>query len=99
MFEFADFHYETTVIARSRKVPRDPREGIQSNILLLAHCERGIAGFTPGYSVVLTICIGRILKRGLFSACTPDPTVRCIYPGSYAVIGALHHECWQALPG
>jgi hypothetical protein len=24
----------------------------------------------------------------LFSACPPDPTVRCIYPGFYAVIGA-----------
>lgn len=24
----------------------------------------------------------------MFSACPPDPTVRCIYPGFYAVIGA-----------
>lgn len=27
-------------------------------------------------------------KAWLFSACPPDPTVRCIYPGFYAVIGA-----------
>ncbi|KAI9510532.1 Cl-channel protein [Russula earlei] len=27
-------------------------------------------------------------KAWFFSACPPDPTVRCIYPGFYAVIGA-----------
>ncbi|KAI0272312.1 Cl-channel protein, partial [Gloeopeniophorella convolvens] len=27
-------------------------------------------------------------KAWIFSACPPDPTVRCIYPGFYAVIGA-----------
>ncbi|KAH9975687.1 Cl-channel protein [Lactifluus volemus] len=27
-------------------------------------------------------------KAWFFSACSPDPTVRCIYPGFYAVIGA-----------
>ncbi|KAH9984423.1 Cl-channel protein [Russula vinacea] len=27
-------------------------------------------------------------KAWLFSACPPDPSVRCIYPGFYAVIGA-----------
>ena len=27
-------------------------------------------------------------KAWIFAACPPDPTVRCIYPGFYAVIGA-----------
>ncbi|KAI9433512.1 chloride channel [Lactarius indigo] len=42
-------------------------------------------------------CVVGLLTQGLyraypkawfFSACPPDPTVRCIYPSSYAVIGA-----------
>ncbi|KAH9056720.1 Cl-channel protein [Lactarius vividus] len=28
-------------------------------------------------------------KAWFFSACPPDPTIRCIYPGFYAVIGAM----------
>jgi hypothetical protein len=41
----------------------------------------------------LTIWLSQGLYRAypkvwLFSACPPDPTVRCIYPGFYAVIGA-----------
>ncbi|KAI0035335.1 chloride channel [Vararia minispora EC-137] len=51
-------------------------------------------------TITIGACLGRAVglmtqelqrvypKAWIFSACPPDPTVRCVYPGFYAVIGA-----------
>ncbi|KZV63169.1 Cl-channel protein, partial [Peniophora sp. CONT] len=51
-------------------------------------------------TIAIGACIGRAVgmltaglqrtypKAWIFAACPPDPTVRCVYPGFYAVVGA-----------
>ena len=66
------------------------------------YCYRGISRSCYGFTDVGLLCSSRHnlnlkLRQGLhrmwptawiFNSCPPDPTLRCISPGFYAVIGA-----------